>query len=120
MQPCHVPGEGVSFTTAPLRKPLEVTGNPVTHIRIAADRPDANLFAYLEDVSADGSAYVVTEGRLKASLRATAEAPFQVPGTPGIEAFNRTRARCRRVRSSIWTSIFCPLHMNSRQLIGSN
>lgn len=87
MQPCHVPGEGVSYTTAPLRTPLEVTGNPVVHVRVAADRTDVNLFAYLEDVSADGSIYVVTEGRLKASLRAKSEPPFKVPGTPWHRSF---------------------------------
>ncbi len=87
MQPCHRPGEGTSFATEPLAAPLEVTGNPVATLRIAADGHDANVFAYLEDVGSDGSVTVITEGRLKASLRALSDPPFHVPGTPWHRSF---------------------------------
>ena len=82
MQPCHLPGEGLSFASAPLRAPLEVTGNAVATLQISADRTDANVFASLEDLAPDGRIEVITEGRLKASLRAEHEPPFRVPGTP--------------------------------------
>jgi uncharacterized protein len=82
MQPCHLPGEGLSFASAPLRAPLEVTGNALATLQVSADRTDANVFAYLEDMAPDGKLQVITEGRLKASLRTTSEPPFRVPGTP--------------------------------------
>lgn len=87
-QPCHNPGAGVSFTETPLAADKEVTGHPVATVWMAADAPDADVFVYLEDVAPDGSVTVVTEGRLKASLRATATAPWAMPkGLPWHRAF---------------------------------
>jgi uncharacterized protein len=82
MQPCHIPGEGVSLTGDWLDRDLTITGNPVVNVPVSADRPDVNVFAYLEDVAPDGNITVVTEGRLKASLAAEAIPPFKVPDTP--------------------------------------
>jgi len=82
MQPCHIAGEGLSLTGARLERDLTITGNPVVNVPISADRPDVNVFAYLEDVAPDGRVTVVTEGRLKASLAAEATPPFKVPDTP--------------------------------------
>jgi len=87
MQPCLHPGQGLSVTSAPLDHERIVTGNPVVSVRLRVDRPDANLFAYLTDVDPQGTATVITEGRLKASLRAEAPAPFAVPGTPWHRAY---------------------------------
>ena len=82
MQPCHTAGEGVSVRSGALPADLTLTGNPVVNLPISADRADANLFAYLEDVAPDNRLTVITEGRLKASLRAESAPPFTVPGTP--------------------------------------
>jgi putative CocE/NonD family hydrolase len=79
-QPCHVAGMGVSFAQPPLKADTEVTGHPVADLWIAADAADADVFAYLEDVAPDGTVKVVTEGRLMASLRAEAQAPWKMPG----------------------------------------
>jgi putative CocE/NonD family hydrolase len=87
MQPCHTAGEGLSVRSSALTADLTITGNPVVNLPISADRPDANLFAYLEDVAADNRITVITEGRLKASLRAEATPPFAVPGTPWHRAY---------------------------------
>ena len=82
-QPCHSAGAGLSYAGAPLGTDTEVTGSGVAEIWVSADASDANVFAYLEDVAPDGSVRVVTEGRLKASLRAVADAPWRMPaGVP--------------------------------------
>ncbi|WP_243455707.1 CocE/NonD family hydrolase [Sphingosinicella sp. BN140058] len=82
-QPCHVPGAGLSYAGDPLAADSEVTGSGVVDLWISADAADANLFAYLEDVAPDGSIRMVTEGRLKASLRALGKAPWTLPaGVP--------------------------------------
>jgi uncharacterized protein len=82
MQPCHSAGEGLSVRSAALNADLTITGNPIVNLPVRADRADANLFAYLEDIAPDNRITVITEGRLKASLRAEAPPPFTVPGTP--------------------------------------
>jgi putative CocE/NonD family hydrolase len=82
VQPCHVAGSGASLSGAPLAADTEVTGNALADLWISADQSDANVFAYLEDVAPDGTVQVVTEGRLKASLRKEAQAPWAMP--PGV------------------------------------
>jgi putative CocE/NonD family hydrolase len=81
-QPCHLQGDGLSFAAAPLGVDTEVTGDPVIELQIRSERSDADLFAYLEDVAPDGNVTEVTEGRLRASLRALADAPYKLPGIP--------------------------------------
>ncbi len=87
VQPCHLTGQGLSIAGKVLAKPVEVTGHPLADLWIAADTPDASLFVYLEDVAPDGSIKVVTEGRLKASLRELGTAPWALPGLPWHRAF---------------------------------
>jgi uncharacterized protein len=87
MQPCHLPGNGLSLTGVPLKQAMEYTGHGLADIWIAADAPDANLFLYVEDVAPDGTVRVVTEGRLKASLRKLDKAPWALPAIPWHRAF---------------------------------
>lgn len=87
VQPCHLPGKGLSLAGKVLKTPVEVTGHGIADVWIAADTPDANLFVYLEDVAPDGSVKVVTEGRLKASLRKLGQAPWALPGLPWHRAY---------------------------------
>ena len=71
-----------------LTRDQEVTGNAIADLWIASSGTDANIFAYLEDVAPDGSVTVVTEGRLRASLRAEATAPWKMPaGVPWHRAY---------------------------------
>lgn len=69
-------GKGPSFTSPPLAADAAMTGYPIAHITVALDRPDANLFAYLEDVDPAGKAYMVSFGRLAASHRKLSTAPY--------------------------------------------
>ncbi|MDE2403568.1 MAG: CocE/NonD family hydrolase [Sphingomonadales bacterium] len=87
MQPCHLPGNGLSLAGKPLATAIEYTGHGLADIWITADTPDANLFLYVEDVAPDGSVRVVTEGRLKASLRKLGTAPWALPAIPWHRAF---------------------------------
>lgn len=88
VQPCHLPGQGLSLAGPPLKAPMELTGHGLADIWIAADAPDANLFLLVEDVAPDGAVRVVTEGRLKASLRKEHPAPWTMPaGVPWHRAY---------------------------------
>jgi putative CocE/NonD family hydrolase len=80
---------GPTFTSAPLQEALQLEGYPVVHLKLSADREDANVFVYLEEVDTEGEASVLAMGRLAAGYRKLAEAPFDtlgLPWHPGTEA----------------------------------
>jgi uncharacterized protein len=74
--------KGLSYTSAPLQSPLKLIGYPVVHLQMTADHPDANVFAYLDLVAADGSAQVIAFGRLMLSHRKLSRAPYDTLGLP--------------------------------------
>lgn len=74
--------KGLSYTSAPLPADMEVVGHPVLRVWLAADAPDADAFAYLEEVDGEGRSIYVTEGNLRASHRETGEAPYDNLGLP--------------------------------------
>lgn len=67
-------------TSAPMQRDMELTGTPVANLWVSADQPDANVYVMLQDVAPDGSATYITDGRLRASWRATQPLPW-----PGAE-----------------------------------
>lgn len=80
---------GLRYTGEVLGADLTMIGFPIVDLRLAADRKDVNVFAYLEDLAPDGSAVVVSVGRLAASHRRISSAPYDTLGTPwhsGLEA----------------------------------
>ncbi|MGW4802892.1 alpha/beta fold hydrolase [Kitasatospora sp. NPDC004272] len=68
------PGQYASFDSAPLTGSLDLTGAPAVSVRVAADTPEAVLFAKLYDVAPDGKQTLPQQ--LVAPLRVTgADAP---------------------------------------------
>ncbi|QZH76693.1 MAG: CocE/NonD family hydrolase [Erythrobacter sp.] len=80
--PSSLADHGLAFASAPLEEPLDLLGSPVAHVTLSTDRPDVDLFVYLEEVLADGTVEVLSFGRLKASQRAVSEAPWDNLGLP--------------------------------------
>lgn len=80
--PMPMDEKGLSYTSAAIEKPLKLIGYPVIHLQMAADRPDADVFAYLEQVAPTGKTEVIAFGRLKISHRKMAKAPYDVMGLP--------------------------------------
>jgi putative CocE/NonD family hydrolase len=74
--------KGLSYTSAPLAADTEVIGHPVLRLWLSADAPDADVFAYLEEVGGDGGSAYVTEGKLRASHRRLGRAPYDNLGLP--------------------------------------
>ncbi|MFD7641287.1 alpha/beta fold hydrolase [Kitasatospora sp. NPDC059795] len=64
------PGQFAAFDSAPLGTPLHLTGAPTVAVRVAADVPEAVLFAKVYDVAPDG----------KQSLPQQLAAPLRVTG----------------------------------------
>jgi putative CocE/NonD family hydrolase len=70
----------LTYTSAALDADLEVTGDPLVRLFVESTAPDAALLVYLEDVDPSGEVRCVTDGCLRASARATAEAPYWMAG----------------------------------------
>jgi predicted acyl esterase len=73
---------GLHFTSPVLSRDVTLIGFPVIDLELAADRENADVFAYLEDLAPDGSAAVVAFGRLMASQRKESRAPYESLGLP--------------------------------------
>ena len=73
----------LSFTTAPLDAPLEVTGPITLTLYAATDAPDTDWTAKLIDVHPDGRAINLTEGVIRARFRESIYQPPKLlePGT---------------------------------------
>jgi len=80
--PMTVKTRGLRFTSAPFAQPRTLVGAPIARLNVRSDRKDAFLWVYLEDVAPDGSAFVVSQGRLAASHRKESNAPFDTLGLP--------------------------------------
>jgi putative CocE/NonD family hydrolase len=87
LQPCHPAAGAVRFAGERLTKAVELTGSPVIRVWMSSSAPDANVFAYLEDVAPDGAVTALTEGRQKASLRKRSPPPWQYLGLPWMRGY---------------------------------
>ena len=72
---------------APLKTDLEVTGHPVVDLWVASTTPEANLFAYLEDVAPDGKITPITDARQKLSVRKESRPAWNFLGLPWHRGF---------------------------------
>ncbi len=86
-QTCPLDDKGITYTTPVLKADMELTGHPILHLWVSSSAPEANFFAYLEDVAPDGKVQVVTDGRLKGSLRALNTPPYKFLGLPWHRSF---------------------------------
>ncbi|MGQ9427341.1 CocE/NonD family hydrolase [Gilvimarinus sp. F26214L] len=74
---------GLQFVTAPLEEDVQITGHPVLKLWLSSTAQDADVVARIDDVAPDGTTtYRTVEGRLRASLRKTTEAPYNNLGLP--------------------------------------
>jgi len=74
---------GMTFVTEPLAKDTEVTGHASARLWLSSSSTDADIIARIDDVAPDDThTYVGVEGKLRASLRATAKAPYDTMGLP--------------------------------------
>lgn len=70
--------KAVRFVSAPLATDVQVTGHPVLDLWVSSSATDGDFVATLQDVAPDGTAVAYNvHGRLRASLRKTAPAPYK-------------------------------------------
>jgi hypothetical protein len=79
--------KGLTYTSPPLPVDVEVTGHPLLHLWISCTAKNVDVFAYLEEVEANGRSYYITEGVLRASHRAVSTPLFNYMGLPYHRSF---------------------------------
>jgi hypothetical protein len=65
----------LTYTSAPLDRDVEVTGQGLVTLNVRSTATDGNFFVYLEDVSPEGKSTYVTEGMLRALHRKLSTEP---------------------------------------------
>ncbi len=73
-------GQGLTWRTPVLTKPLTIAGPLALHLVAASSATNTDWFAKISDVAPDGTENIVAEGQLRASLRALA--PGSTPTEP--------------------------------------
>ncbi|HKP57367.1 MAG TPA: CocE/NonD family hydrolase [Polyangiales bacterium] len=74
---------GLVYETAPLTAAVRITGHPVAELWVSSSAADTDVIATLQDVGPDGKAVSYNmAGRLRASLRKEASAPYNNLGLP--------------------------------------
>ncbi|MCP5145907.1 MAG: CocE/NonD family hydrolase [Gammaproteobacteria bacterium] len=69
-EPLQLAGDAAArlrYTSTPVNEDTEVTGHPIVEIHLSANVANADVYVYLEDVTPDGKALLVTEGQLRAN-----------------------------------------------------
>ena len=79
--------KSLTYTTAPLESDLSVTGHPVVSLWVTSSTNDGDFIVLLEEVDEAGVSHYVSEGVLRASHRALAEAPWDNLGLPFQRSF---------------------------------
>ncbi len=79
--------KALTYTTAPLKADIEVTGHPVVHLWVSSTAEDGDFFAYLEEVDESGYSHYITEGVLRASHRKLSQAPYNYMNLPYHRSF---------------------------------
>jgi putative CocE/NonD family hydrolase len=79
--------QGLTWRTDALKQPLTLAGPIALHLVAASSASDTDWYAKISDVAPNGTESIVTEGQLRASLRAlargsTAEEPLETLTTP--------------------------------------
>ena len=74
--------KALTYTGVPLAEARDLIGYSIAHIWLATAAPDLDVFAYVEEVTADGTSRYITEGTLRASHRKLSDAPFKTLGLP--------------------------------------
>lgn len=83
----------LTYTSAPLDRPLEVTGHPVVTLFVTSTASDGAFFVYLEDVDPRGHVSYITEGQLRAIHRRLSDAPRPYRQVVPYRTFKRDDAR---------------------------
>lgn len=83
----------LSYTSAALERPLEVTGHPMVTLFVTSSAGDGTFFVYLEDVDPQGRVTYLTEGQLRAIHRRLSGSPSPYRQAVPYRTFKRADAQ---------------------------
>jgi hypothetical protein len=95
-------GDVLVYTTTPLESDLEVTGTVSVALHVETSAPSTDFTAKLVDVHANGDAYNVTDGILRAAYKQGAPVEIEVSLLPTSMVFKTGH----RIRLEIASSNF--------------
>jgi uncharacterized protein len=78
----RIDAKSLTYTTAPLAKSMQLTGFPSVALWVSSTAKDQDFFVYLEEIDEKGRSTLMSEGAIRASDRATRDAPFDNQGLP--------------------------------------
>ncbi len=81
--------KGLTWTSDPLPADTKVAGHPLVSLWLSSSADDADVFVYLEDVDAGGNSVYVSDGRLRASLRAVHPPSYHFLDLPWHRAYKQ-------------------------------
>ncbi len=81
--------KGLTYTTPPLEKDIQVTGHPVVRLWLSSSSKDGNIFVYLEEVDENGFSHYLTEGVLRLSHRELNQPPYNNFELPYHRSFQK-------------------------------
>lgn len=91
-------GGGVIYHTAPVARPVEISGFPSLSIWVTMDVPDADFWIGLYEITATGKSILLDETQARARYRESRERPVPVvPGRPTQITFDQFRFMSRRL-----------------------
>jgi putative CocE/NonD family hydrolase len=79
--------KALTYTTAPLKTAITVTGHPIVHLWLTSSAVDGDFFAYLEEVDGTGYSHYLTEGKLRASHRKLSTPSYNFMNLPYHRSF---------------------------------
>jgi putative CocE/NonD family hydrolase len=85
--------KALTYTTEPLTHLVEIVGHPILHLWLQCPTGDVDVFAYLEEVDAQGRSTYITEGCLRASHRALTKPPHARLGLPYHSGLRKDTAK---------------------------
>lgn len=83
----------LTYTTAPMARPTEVTGTPIARVTLAPSQSDGALFVYLETVSPDGRVSYLSEGVLRLTFHGLIDERAAAQGRGSTRSFTRKEMR---------------------------
>jgi putative CocE/NonD family hydrolase len=82
----------LSYTSGPLERDMEITGQPVVYLHVTSSEPDCAFIVYIEDVAPDGNVTYVTEGQLRSIHRKISRARPPYPHPAPYHTFKQADA----------------------------
>jgi len=77
------------YTSDPLEEDMEITGDPIAHVRLASSATDGLLIVYLEDVAPDNRVTYITQGVLRLPFRKIAVSDDSAYSADPLHSYRR-------------------------------